>query len=93
MSDTVITLKWGTLKGWEGVKEDSEARKLLEKYHDQPVSWGVAQQRDTPEQKQALIDLVSLSDVRVYLDWNGKYVSNDEAVKYLTEYGKESTNA
>lgn len=85
MADECITLKWGTLKGWE-VSSDA-AMDLLKRYHEIGVSWSVAAQKDTPEQKQILVDLVSLPDMKVYLDWDDKFVDQQEAVKYLTEYG------
>lgn len=79
------TLKWGTLKGWNGFAEGSEARKLLERYHSIGASMSAMTQTDTDEQRQLLIDLVSLPGMKIYLDWDGKYVTKDEAIKYLTE--------
>jgi hypothetical protein len=88
MENQVITLKWGTLKGWHNANE--EAMKLLKRYHDDPVSMSVMTQMDTPNQKQILRDLVSLPDTTIYLDWDGKYVTAAEAIAYLDNYGKSA---
>lgn len=82
-----ITLKWGTLKGWH--PRSAEAHALLQKYMDIGASMSCMAQQDTQEQRQILIDLVSLPNAKIYLDWDGEYVTKDEAIKYLTEYGKE----
>ena len=83
-----ITLKWGTLKGWD-VKSD-EMKTLLKKYIDLVASISCMAQKDTYEQKQILIDLVSLPDMKIYLDWDGKYVPKNEAIDYLENYGKSA---
>jgi len=93
MSDTKttepaeITLKWGTLKGWSNMTE--EGMVLLRRYHDLGASMSAMAQHDSDEQKQILVDLVSLPGMKIYLDWDGKYIDRGEAVKYITEYGKE----
>lgn len=47
---------------------------------------GAMQQRDTPEQKQALCDLIDAIDGEILNDWTGKTMTKDEAKKYVTEY-------
>lgn len=86
-----LTLKWGTLKAWH-VNEGGPAHEALERYHKcGPVSWGAAQQHDTPEQKAALCDMIDALDAEsVYLDWDDKHVSKDEAKRYVMEYGSKS---
>lgn len=79
-----LTLKWGTLKGWD--VKTPEAVALLKAYHDEPVSYSVMMQRDTPKQKETLINLIDLCD-EIWLDWEGKQVSRDEAKEYLRTYG------
>lgn len=82
-----LTLKWGTLKAWD-LKSDA-ALKAAQRYADiGEHSMGAATQHDTAEQKQALCDLIDALDCEtVYLDWDGKDVSKDEAKRYVTEYG------
>ena len=78
-----LTLKWGTLKGWD--VKTPEAIELLKAYHAEPVSFSVMMQRDTPNQKEILIKLIGLCD-EIWLDWEGKQASRDEAKEYLRTY-------
>jgi hypothetical protein len=80
-----LTLKWGTLKGWD--VKTPEAVALLKAYHEEPVSYSVMMQRDTPNQKETLIKLIDLCD-EIWLDWEGKQVSRDDAKEYLRTYGQ-----
>jgi hypothetical protein len=45
-------------------------------------------QKDTPEQQQALLDLIDLMD-EIYLDWDGRYVTREQAKEYVLNYGKD----
>lgn len=79
-----LTLKWGSLKGWNFKHEKTIA--AAQKFADLGMAWGAAQQIMTPEHKQALCDLIDVIDCdEIYLDWDGKYVSKDEAKKYVME--------
>lgn len=82
-----LALKWGTLKGWE-LNSDGPAMAAMERYHaigEHVMS--AAMQRDTPEQKQALCDVIDALDAEtVYLDWDGEYISKDAAKRYVMEY-------
>lgn len=86
-----LTLKWGTLKGWK-LNKDGPAMAALQRYLDAgKVVYGTAQQRDNDAQKQCICDLIdALNADQIYLDWDGKYVSKDEAKKYVREYGVQS---
>ena len=79
-----VILKWGTLKGWENMSE--EGMKLLKRYYEPGVSMGCATQRDDEEQKQILIELIGLPGMKIYLDWDGRYVKKDEGIAYLKGY-------
>ena len=83
-----LTLKWGTLKAWK--LESAQAKALFDKYVKLGVSYSAAIQHDTPEQKQIICELIDVADCeQIYLDWDGKYISKDEAKKYVLEYGKK----
>lgn len=87
MKEQCITLKWGTLKGWNVAEENAEAKNLLAEYIRLGASMSAMAQKDTVEQRRILRDLVSLPDMKIYLDWDGKYVTATEAIAYLDEYG------
>lgn len=85
MSDQ-LGLKWGTLKSWK--IESEKARSALDKYANiGEHAMGAMQQQDTWDQKVALCELIDAVDCdTIYLDWDGKYVTKDEAKRYVMEY-------
>lgn len=83
-----VSLKWGTLKSWDIHSETGMA--LLKRYHEIGASWGAATQRDTPEQKEIICQLIDGCAGDIYLDWDGKHVSKEEAKKYVRGYGETS---
>ena len=82
-----LTLKWGTLKSW---RFDSEkGKELLTEYVELGASFSAMAQNDTPRQKEIICELIDLSDGdTIYLDWDGKDVSKEEAKKYVMEYSR-----
>ena len=84
-----LTLKWGTLKEWDMKTEASMA--ALRKYFDAgKVSSSAMFQHDTEAQQAALLELIDVVDCEeIYLDWDGKNVSKDEAKEYVRNYRKD----
>ena len=82
----VLILKWGTVKGWD--LQTAEAQAAFQKWADHGVSMSAACQHDTPEQQQALIELIDYMDV-IWLDWEDKQVTREEAKDYIRNYGKD----
>lgn len=86
MSD-YIELKWGTLKDWS--ISSPRGRELLEKYHALGASMSAMSQHDTPEQKELICQIIDECQAEtIYLDWDGKCVSKDEAKEYVMKYGQ-----
>jgi hypothetical protein len=84
-----LTLKWGTLKAWD-FSDSEEGGKLLKEYRQIGSSFSAMAQQDTPRQKEIICSLIDLcEDGTVYLDWDGKYVSNIEAKEYVMNYGNK----
>lgn len=86
-----LTLKWGSLKGWDLNTEKSLG--ILNAWIKLGVSMSAACQRDTPEQKQLLCDLIDSVDGEIWNDWEGKILTKEEAKLYVTEYGKPAAAA
>lgn len=83
-----VRLKWGSLKGWDFAGNEA-AMAALQRYHDQPVTLGVAQRVDTPDQKQAIFDMcdaVEAAGGTIVNDWSGERMSAAEAKRYVAEY-------
>lgn len=87
MSEDRLVLKWGTIKAWD-FNGNPEADKLVKQYLEGGASMSAIMQRDTPEQKKILCDLIRIHKGTIYLDWDGKYVTPNEAIAYIENYGK-----
>lgn len=85
MADQLL-LKWGTLKGWD-LESDAAlaAAQRLGETGDRCVS--AALQHDTPDQKQALCDLIDAIDGTIQNDWSGEIMTKEQAKAYVMEYG------
>ena len=80
-----LTLKWGTIKEWN-FSEDEKGIKLLKEYNSIGSSLSAMTQKDTKRQKEIICELIDLVYGKIFLDWDGKYVSKKEAKKYVMEY-------
>lgn len=85
MSDS-LSLKWGTLKS--GHFESDKGRELLRRYHEIGSDFSAMMRRDTAEQREIICEMIDLVDGDVYLDWDERYVSKEEAKRYVLNYGK-----
>jgi hypothetical protein len=82
-----LLLKWGTLKGWRFVGE--ETKKLFDAYCELGASASAAMQHDTPEQKDIICKIIDMLEGYVWNDWTGEMMTKEEAKKYVLEYGKK----
>lgn len=80
-----LSLKWGTLKAWDFTHND-KAADLARQWELLGSCMSAACQRDTPEQIDIICQIIDAVDCDIYLDWDGKYVSKDEAKKYVRDY-------
>jgi len=85
-----LTLKWGTLKSWD-FSTDDKATPLFKEYSEIGSSISAMTQKDTQRQKEIICKLIDLVYGKIYLDWDGKYVSKKEAKKYVLEYEKRTS--
>ena len=81
-----IELKWGNIKGWEGMEEGHPARAALEKYLDSGQGLS-AMQRQTEEQRKLICDVIDAVDGDINDHWNGGTMTKEAAKKYVLEYG------
>ena len=85
-----LTLKWGNVKGWDGFEEGTPARAALDKWADS--GHGIsAMQRQTPDQRELICDIIDAVDGEIWNDWDGKVMSKDEAKAYVRDYDKAKT--
>jgi len=76
-----ITLKWGTLKSWK--LTSPKAKELIKQYNEVGSCVPVMLQKDTQKQKELICEMIDTVPGEIYLDWDGKYVSKEEAKKYV----------
>jgi len=82
-------LKWGMINGWN-LNEGGPAHVLMEQYLNEGSSMSAMFQRDTENQKRLILKIIDAVDTdQIYLDWDGKYVSKDEAKEYVLNYDKD----
>jgi hypothetical protein len=86
-NEDYVTLKWGTVKSYNIVTD--EVWDLMKKYLEMGTSMSAMAQRDTPDQKQLLCDIITLIGKPVYLEWDGKYVSVEKAKEYIMNYDND----
>jgi hypothetical protein len=79
-----LTFKWGTLKTWNLKTEKSQG--VMKEYIALGASMSAMAQRDTPEQKKLLCDLIDAVDGPIHNDWSGYTMSKEEAKIYVMEY-------
>lgn len=86
MSENYLLLKWGTIKGFD-LTGNERAQEIMRKYVDLGASASAMAQRDTPEQKALICELIDAVDGEISNDWSGEvYASKDAAKKYVMEY-------
>lgn len=80
-----LLLKWGTLKGWDF--HSDKAKELMKNYHALGSSISAMAQKDTPEQKKIICQLIDECDGIIQNDWDGEYYTKEQAKSYVMEYG------
>jgi hypothetical protein len=78
-----LWLKWGTLKEVQSSSE--RVRSALQRYREGGVSMSAMLQKNSPEQKQALCDLIDAIDGDIIDAWTMKPMTKDEAKRYVME--------
>lgn len=79
-----LLLKWGTLKGWDGLTEPSQA--IVRRYFADGVPLSCIADRPDADCKAILCELIDQIDGEIQNDWTGKMMTKDEAKKYVLEY-------
>lgn len=80
----VLWLKWGTVKGWEGLESCDIA--LLQEYFRDGVPLSTMCDRPTPERKKVLCSLISQFSGEIWSDWDDKLLAKQEAIDYVMGY-------
>jgi hypothetical protein len=82
-----LLLKWGTVKGWDGLSDKSI--EIMERFFADGVCMSAAMDKPDDTRKTILCELIDQLDGEIQNDWTGKMMSKDEAKAYVLEYGKK----
>ncbi len=84
-----LTLKWGSVKGWDGFVEGTPARAALAKWIDKAEP-GESAMMDRPDEdeKELICRIIDAVDGEIWNDWDDKVMSKDEAKAYVRDYDK-----
>jgi hypothetical protein len=85
MEKDYVTLKWGTVKSCSIRNE--QTWELMQAYLNQGSNVSAMLHEDTPEQKELLCRVLESIGEPVFLEWDGRYVSVEEAKNYILTYG------
>lgn len=80
-----LTLKWGTIKGWNNLSEKSV--ELLKRYFPDGLPMSCMLDKPDAARRTILCELIDGIDGEIWNDWEGKLMSKDEAKDYVTNYG------
>jgi hypothetical protein len=81
-----LLLKWGTLKGWN-VENRPELIQLMREYHEIGSNFSAMMQKDTPRQKEIILELIDKFDGPIQNDWDGTMYDKQAAKDYILNYG------
>ena len=90
MKPEVLILKWRTVKGWSNLSDGTV--QILQRWADLGTCMSAALQRDTPEQKEIIcevIDRVAHNGGLIENDWDGGLMTAEEAKHYVMGEGPD----
>jgi hypothetical protein len=91
VSGQYLSLKWGTLKGWDFTGND-EAIAAMKRYNDDGHCASAIMQNDTDAQVQAMCDMIDAVDGPIYNEWEGTTMTKDEAKAYVRNYDRKGVH-
>lgn len=86
-----LLLKWGTVKDWEDLTDQSIA--IMNRYFADGVSMSCAMDHPDDARRAILCELIDQFEGAIHNDWGGVDMTKEQAKKYVTEYGRKKTDA
>ncbi len=78
-----LTLKWGTIKGWDGF--DEVQMSILDRFDCMSASCML--DRPDANRREILCELIDTINGEIWNDWDGRLMTKEDAKKYVREYG------
>ena len=81
-----LTLKWGTIKGWDNMDEIDLL--ILQEYFDSLENKSVSCMLDRPkeESRVLLCNLINSFGGELWNDWEGEAMTEEEACEYVLNF-------
>lgn len=86
MGQEQLTLKWGTVKGWDRMTDASV--EILKRFYKDGLTVSAMADHPDDERRQILCDLIDQLDGEIWNDWDGVKMTKEDAKKYVLSYGK-----
>jgi hypothetical protein len=83
-----LLLKWGTIKGWDGLSDKSV--EIVKRFFADGMCMSAAMDKPDAGRRAILCELIDQLDGEIQNDWSGEKMSKDEAKKYVLEYGQKA---
>jgi hypothetical protein len=83
---STLSLKWGTIKGWDNISPALQP--LLEEYYKDGQPMSAMADRPDQHRREILCKIIDAHTGEIYLDWDGIYVDKEKAKEYVLNYDK-----
>lgn len=81
-----LTLKWGSVKGWDNLSATSVA--ILQRFFADGVPLSAMSDHPDEARREILCELIDQLDGEIVNEWEGKVMTKDEAKAYVRDYAK-----
>lgn len=85
MGKEQLTLKWGTVKGWDRMTDASV--EIMERFFKDGEPFSAMADRPNEDRRRMLCELIDQLDGEIWNDWDGVTMTKDDAKKYVMTYG------
>ncbi len=83
-----LTLKWGSVKGWDDLSEKSQ--EIMQRYFADGIPMSAMADKPTQDRREILCELIDQFGGEIWNDWDGVKMSKEDAKKYVREYGQKA---
>lgn len=86
MGQEQLTLKWGTVNGWDRMTDASV--EILKRFFEDGEPVSAMADRPDDERRKILCELIDQLNGEIWNDWDGVKMTKEDAKKYVLSYGR-----
>ena len=79
-----LTLKWGSVKGWDDLSEKSQ--EIMQRYFADGIPMSAMADKPTQDRREILCELIDQFGGEICNHWDGVKMSKEDDKKYVSEY-------